>query len=124
MRTILLLAGAVSIFRNPFAFRNAAVPAAGRAASRRPAVAETAPSQPARTPELPTICILRKPVTDWRYIGSFGPESDRLAVFAKNGDLLVVRAGDAVDGHVVHAVRPESVELTDDGEIRPVPLGR
>jgi len=120
----MLLAAAVSIFRNPFAFRETPPP------MRKHRVVKAQPVVPARTPPVeppqsPPVSLPQKPVTEWKYIGSFGPESDRFAAFAKDGDVLVVHAGDKVEEHVVRAVKPDLVEFNGgNGDIRSVALGR
>lgn len=110
MRTILLLVGAVSIYRNPFVFRETRVPVAPRHK-----VVATAVSQPAQTPAIETTWILppAKPLFPWRYIGSFGPESDRVAAFAKDHDVLTVRTGDAIDDYVIREITPTHVDLIE-----------
>lgn len=57
-----------------------------------------------------------KPRFTWRYLGRFGPH-DQIAAFARDGEIVTVRAGERIDEHfVLRSIGLESVEVEGVGK--------
>ena len=58
-----------------------------------------------------------RPRFTWRYIGRFGPHDHPIAAFARDGEIITVRAGERIDEHfVLRSISMEGVEVeTSDG---------
>ena len=113
MHTILVAALVLAGHRNLFQYvepplkkssGGAAVSAVVVVVEQKPAAATAAAPQDPPTFEFP-----------YRDIGSFGPDSDPIAVFV-GGDVVTVRAGDAFADFVLQNIGLESVVVTR-GEI-------
>jgi hypothetical protein len=54
----------------------------------------------------------RRPPFPYRYIGRFGPETNPIAAFSRDGEVITVRAGDRIGpDFVVRAIGIETVEV-------------
>jgi hypothetical protein len=94
--------------RNLFAYREPAKPpvmtitppiVAQPVVETRPPITVAAPA-----PEPPRFA--------YRFIGTFGPENDRIAAFSRDGQITTVRAGEKIgDEFVLHSIGIESVEV-------------
>ena len=52
------------------------------------------------------------PAFDYKYIGTFGSSSNPIATFDRNGEIVNVRVGDAIDGRfILRSIGIESVEI-------------
>jgi hypothetical protein len=69
--------------------------------------------------------IERPPDFNYRYIGRFGPETNPIAAFARDGEVVDARPGDVIAGRfILHSIGLESVEIAYvgmSGELR-VPI--
>ena len=99
--------GEFKIGRDPFRFHVVQQPPPPRPAPTPPPAPPrpTAPRpQQPRTPQPPAV--------DVTYLGSFGPDRGRIAVFTDGSDLYNARIGDVVKTHfVVEAIGYESADL-------------
>ncbi len=59
----------------------------------------------------------------YRFIGRFGPDSNPVAAFARDGEVVTARRGDRVGGFTLRHVGIESVEVAGEAGITRVPLG-
>jgi len=67
------------------------------------------------------------PAFPYRYIGTFGPRENVFAVFARDGDVINVRAGETIgDGFRLRRIDGESVDVSwaEDRPAIRVPLTR
>jgi len=76
-----------------------------------------------RAPEIVPLPVVEEPPSapppprfTWRFIGTVGPEHNRVAAFARDGEIVTVRTGDTIGGDfVLRAIGIESVEVEPVG---------
>jgi hypothetical protein len=94
-----------------------------------PPVAQRVVVEPLQPPQLPVAPVaahlaIEPPPFPYRFIGTFGPRENQLAVFARDGEVINVRAGDAIGERFrLRRIGIESVDLEWGGpEALRVPL--
>lgn len=103
--------------RNLFAYRAHMTPALVTQPVVR--VAPVVASPPAATTDPPTPPPVPFP---WRYIGTFGPEQNRIAAFKRDGDILTIRVGERVGDFVLRSIGLESAIFDGPDGVRHIPL--
>ena len=74
-------------------------------------------------PAVVDVVSAREPVPfPWRYIGTVGSPSTRVAAFKRDGDILTVRTGERVGDFVLTFIGLESVEVEGPDGARRIPL--
>lgn len=74
----------------------------------------------AQTPRVP-----EAPRFPYRYIGRFGHDANPIAAFARDGEIVTVRRGEAVgEGFTLRTIGIESVEVESRGAVQRVALNR
>jgi hypothetical protein len=82
---------------------------------------------PAPVTMQPVVVEPAAPTFPYRYIGTFGPRENVFAVFARDGDVINIRAGEMIaEGFRLHRIDGESVEVSwsEDRPTIRVPLTR
>lgn len=122
MKTILLLALVLTGQRNIFKY----VEDPPRPPKKKPAAAVVAPPVVVPIPQ-PVAVVRPEPPTfefPYRYIGSFGPETNLIAVFAGD-DIVTARVGDSFgDAFVVRDIAFGGVIVSRGDILKTVPLAQ
>jgi hypothetical protein len=98
--------------RDPFRFARKPPPPPPVAARPAPQPAKKAPPKSVPNPAAQRQAVPQPPPVDVKYLGSFGPENRKIAVFGDGTDIYNVRKGDILKKHfLVESINYESADL-------------
>ncbi|HEU4522128.1 MAG TPA: thrombospondin type 3 repeat-containing protein [Thermoanaerobaculia bacterium] len=85
--------------------------------------------EPEVAPPPPPPPVPQPPAFTYRYIGTFGNATNRIATFTRDGEIVNARVGDVIDGRfILRSIGLESVEIGFTGfppdERRRIPIGQ
>lgn len=110
--TVVAAPRAVTAGRNLFAYRETPRRPEPRFLAPQPVVEEVVTPVVAIAPQA---LVVPRPRFPYRFIGTFGPEHDRLAAFVRGQEIVTARPGDRIGGgFVLRSIGIESVEVEPD----------
>jgi hypothetical protein len=103
---------ALALRRNLFAFADVQAPRP-RVPMRIPIALQRPPEVAPVTVAVPEAPAVASPplVFGYRFLGTFGPATSRIAAFAGNGEVLTAREGDQIGNFVLRHIGTEQVDL-------------